>query len=63
MPTQPRVIATPSSANTPEEELVARAASGDGAAFERGIARDKAMQEALSRLAKAKTQKELLAGA
>lgn len=34
MPTQPRVIATPPSANTPEEELVARAASGDGAAFE-----------------------------
>lgn len=45
------------------ENQMAGLALGDGAAFERGIARDKAMQEALSRLAKAKTQKELLAGA
>jgi carboxyl-terminal processing protease len=45
------------------ENQIAGLALGDGEAFHLGIPRDKAMQEALSRLRKVTTQKELLAGA
>jgi len=45
------------------QNQIAGLALGDGEAFNLGIPRDKAMQEALTRLRKAKTQQELLAGA
>ena len=45
------------------QNQIAGLALGDGEAFNLGIPRDKAMQEALTRLRKATTQKELLAGA
>lgn len=42
------------------ENQIVGLALGDGEAFQRGIARDKAMQEALTRLRKVTTQQELL---